>query len=108
MAPPRSARCVADASEACLCQFDSRNFARSTFLSAGLLGAVCWGDSLDRYEVIDTPSDIFVVMEYVSGGELFDFIVSRGRVRLFENSVLSVPGDIRFPAFSLTNSFPRV
>jgi len=34
-----------------------------------------------RYEVIDTPSDIFVVMEYVSGGELFDFIVSNGRVR---------------------------
>ena len=33
-----------------------------------------------RYEVIDTPSDIFVVMEYVSGGELFDYIVSRGRV----------------------------
>ncbi len=33
-----------------------------------------------RYEVIDTPSDIFVVMEYVSGGELFDYIVSRGRL----------------------------
>ena len=27
------------------------------------------------YEVIDTPSDIYVVMEYVSGGELFDYIV---------------------------------
>ena len=24
------------------------------------------------YEVIDTPTDIFVVMEYVAGGELFD------------------------------------
>jgi serine/threonine protein kinase len=33
-----------------------------------------------RYEVIDTPSDIFVIMEYVSGGELFDYIVSRGRL----------------------------
>ena len=29
------------------------------------------------YEVIDTPSDIFVVMEYVSNGELFDYIVSK-------------------------------
>src|SRR3546814_21122443 len=38
----------------------------------------------DIYEVMDTPSDIFVVMEYVSGGELFDFIVSRGRVRPFK------------------------
>jgi serine/threonine protein kinase len=35
-----------------------------------------------RYEVIDTPSDIFMVMEYVPGGELFDHIVSRGRVLL--------------------------
>jgi len=32
------------------------------------------------YEVIDTPSDIFVIMEYVAGGELFDYIVSRGRL----------------------------
>ncbi|CAM9363048.1 unnamed protein product, partial [Scytosiphon promiscuus] len=32
------------------------------------------------YQVIDTPSDIFVVMEYVSGGELFDHIVSEGRL----------------------------
>jgi 5'-AMP-activated protein kinase catalytic alpha subunit len=23
------------------------------------------------YEVIDTPTDIFVIMEYVSGGELY-------------------------------------
>jgi 5'-AMP-activated protein kinase catalytic alpha subunit len=36
------------------------------------------------YEVIDTPQDIFVVMEYVSGGELFDFIVSRGRLPVDE------------------------
>jgi serine/threonine protein kinase len=32
-----------------------------------------------RYEVIDTPSDTFVVMEYVSG-ELFDYILSKGRL----------------------------
>jgi 5'-AMP-activated protein kinase catalytic alpha subunit len=38
------------------------------------------GLSIRRYEVIDTPSDIFVIMEYVSGGELFDYIVSRGRL----------------------------
>jgi len=32
------------------------------------------------YEVIDTPTDIFVIMEYVSGGELFDYIVMKGRL----------------------------
>lgn len=26
------------------------------------------------YEVISTPTDIFMIMEYVSGGELFDYI----------------------------------
>lgn len=32
------------------------------------------------YEVINTPSDIFVVTEYITGGELFDYIVERGRL----------------------------
>jgi 5'-AMP-activated protein kinase catalytic alpha subunit len=32
------------------------------------------------YQVIQTPSDIFVVIEYVSGGELFDYIVQKGRL----------------------------
>ncbi|BBN06438.1 5'-AMP-activated protein kinase, catalytic alpha subunit [Marchantia polymorpha subsp. ruderalis] len=32
------------------------------------------------YEVIDTPTDIFVVMEYVKSGELFDYIVEKGRL----------------------------
>ena len=33
-----------------------------------------------RYEVIDTPTDIFMILEYVAGGELFDYIVSKGRL----------------------------
>jgi serine/threonine protein kinase len=33
------------------------------------------------YEVIDTPTDLYVVLEYSPGGELFDYIVSKGRVR---------------------------
>lgn len=35
-----------------------------------------------RYQVISTPTDFFMVMEYVSGGELFDYICKHGRVRL--------------------------
>lgn len=38
-------------------------------------------DTTPNKQVIDTPSDIFVVMEYVPNGELFDYIVSKGRVR---------------------------
>ncbi|KAL6994185.1 SNF1-related protein kinase catalytic subunit alpha kin10 [Sarracenia purpurea var. burkii] len=33
------------------------------------------------YEVIETPSDIYVVMEYVKSGELFDYIVEKGKLQ---------------------------
>ncbi|XP_076954373.1 SNF1-related protein kinase catalytic subunit alpha KIN10-like [Bidens hawaiensis] len=32
------------------------------------------------YEVVETPSDIYVVCEYVKSGELFDYIVEKGRL----------------------------
>ncbi|XP_042004812.1 SNF1-related protein kinase catalytic subunit alpha KIN10-like [Salvia splendens] len=33
------------------------------------------------YEVVETISDIYVVMEYVKSGELFDYIVEKGRLQ---------------------------
>ncbi|XP_071799712.1 5'-AMP-activated protein kinase catalytic subunit alpha-2-like isoform X2 [Asterias amurensis] len=36
------------------------------------------------YQVISTPTDIFMVMEYVAGGELFDYIVKNGKLKDFE------------------------
>lgn len=36
------------------------------------------------YQVISTPTDIFMVMEYVSGGELFDYIVKHGKLKEHE------------------------
>ncbi|XP_053395280.1 5'-AMP-activated protein kinase catalytic subunit alpha-2-like isoform X4 [Mercenaria mercenaria] len=36
------------------------------------------------YQVISTPTDIFMVMEYVSGGELFDYIVKNGKLKEHE------------------------
>lgn len=33
------------------------------------------------YQVISTPTDIFMIMEYVSGGELFDYIVKHGKLQ---------------------------
>ena len=32
------------------------------------------------YDVLETPHDIYVVMEYVKSGELFDYIVEKGRL----------------------------
>jgi hypothetical protein len=37
----------------------------------------------DRYEVITTPTDIVMVMEY-AGGELFDYISNKIRVSYLE------------------------
>ena len=34
------------------------------------------------YEYIDTPSDIFVILEYASGGELFELISRKEKVSL--------------------------
>lgn len=36
------------------------------------------------YEVIETSTDVYVVTEYSSGGELFDYIVERGRLAEIE------------------------
>ncbi|XP_074601312.1 AMP-activated protein kinase alpha subunit [Brevipalpus obovatus] len=33
------------------------------------------------YQVISTPTDIFMIMEYVCGGELFDYIVNHGKLK---------------------------
>lgn len=33
------------------------------------------------YEVIETPDDIYMVMEYVESGELFDYVVEKGRLQ---------------------------
>uniref|UniRef100_A0A5S6QEU6 non-specific serine/threonine protein kinase n=1 Tax=Trichuris muris TaxID=70415 RepID=A0A5S6QEU6_TRIMR len=44
----------------------------------------CHPHIIRLYQVISTPSDIFMIMEYVSGGELFDYIVKRGRLQVHE------------------------
>jgi serine/threonine protein kinase len=55
---------------------------------------------LFRYEVIDTPSDIFFCMEFVPNGELFDYIESRGRLtsdearKFFQQVILLLAGFI--------------
>ena len=33
------------------------------------------------FEVIDTPRQIFLMMEYLNGGELFDYIVKKSRLK---------------------------
>lgn len=40
----------------------------------------CYCYYFKRYQVISTPTDIFMVMEYVSGGELFEYIIKHGKV----------------------------
>ena len=39
---------------------------------------------LFRYEVISTPTDFFMIMEFVSGGEIFEYIVKNGKLKEHE------------------------
>jgi len=32
-------------------------------------------------QVIETPTEMFLVMEYAEGGELFDYLVAHGRMQ---------------------------
>ena len=36
---------------------------------------------IQLYEIIETSRQLFLIMEYASGGELFDFIVKRKRLQ---------------------------
>lgn len=56
------------------------------------------------YEVVETPTDIFVVMEYVKAGELFDYIVEKGR--LGENEARRAPPRRGLLFRALTRSVP--
>ncbi|KAJ3392552.1 Map microtubule affinity-regulating kinase [Lobulomyces angularis] len=33
------------------------------------------------YEVIDTPKELYLIMEYVAGGEIFDYLVAHGKMK---------------------------
>ena len=55
------------------------------------------------YQVISTPTDIFMVMEYVCGGELFDYIVKHGKVTRLTLLKMSsgIKYNIQFCAFNI-------
>merc|ERR1719504_102517 len=36
---------------------------------------------IQLYEIIETPRQLYLIMEYASGGELFDYIVANSRVK---------------------------
>jgi len=36
---------------------------------------------IQMYEIIETPKKLYLIMEYASGGELFDYIVTNSRLR---------------------------
>lgn len=39
---------------------------------------------LTFYQIIETPKQLYLIMEYMSGGELFDYIVEHSRVKEIE------------------------
>ena len=43
---------------------------------------------IQLYEIIETPKQLYLIMEYASGGELFEYIVSHTRIKELEACVL--------------------
>ena len=43
---------------------------------------------IQLYEIIETPKQLYLIMEYASGGELFDYIVAQSRVKEIEACLL--------------------
>lgn len=39
---------------------------------------------IQLFEIIETPKQLFLIMEYVSGGELFDYIVKKQKLKEIE------------------------
>lgn len=54
---------------------------------------------IKHYEFIDTASDIFMVIEFASGGELFDLISRRKRVSLTYVMLPTAPRGRGAPVF---------
>ena len=55
------------------------------------------------YEVIETPKDIFVVMEYCQNGELLDYIVEKGRLQ--EDEARRIFQQVPFLPLECRNTF---
>ncbi len=36
---------------------------------------------IQLFEIIETPKQLFLIMEFVSGGELFDYIVKKQKLK---------------------------
>ncbi|KTF82826.1 hypothetical protein cypCar_00011325 [Cyprinus carpio] len=66
------------------------------------------------FEVIETEKTLYLVMEYASGGEVFDYLVSHGRMkekearakfRQAENLLLDADSNIKIADFGFSNEF---
>ncbi|CAB1316623.1 unnamed protein product [Coregonus sp. 'balchen'] len=66
------------------------------------------------FEVIETDKTLYLIMEYASGGEVFDYLVSHGRMkeiearakfRQAENLLLDANANIKIADFGFSNEF---
>lgn len=56
------------------------NMSEKVYREIGILRHCSHPHIIRLYDVIETPSDVFVVMKHATNGVLFDFIASTGRL----------------------------
>lgn len=58
------------------------------------------------YDVIDTPDKLYLILEYASGGEVFDYLVAHGRMK--EKVRLKMHNHILRSTLTHTHAYSRI
>ncbi|KAJ3091008.1 Map microtubule affinity-regulating kinase [Quaeritorhiza haematococci] len=58
-----------------------KNTAKKLFREVRIMKLLNHPHIVRLYEVIDTPKELYLIMEYAAGGEIFDYLVAHGRMK---------------------------
>eukprot|EP00064_Thunnus_orientalis_P014448 superscaffoldBa00002504_g14493 len=87
---------------------------RELFREVRIMKTLNHPNIVQLFEVIETEKTLYLIMEYASGGEVFDYLVAHGRMkekearakfRQAENLLLDANSNIKIADFGFSNEF---
>lgn len=64
------------------CRKGCKGNSNSQDVTSSTYNSIIWGLTFSiSFKIIETPTELFLIMEYANGGELFDYIVDKTRVK---------------------------